>query len=80
MVLVVIVFVVLSLARAHAEAPAAICARVGHDDTTRPIPEIVVPAVNALFGTRMSISQAVDTTVCRCANGHVLGSRGGYRT
>jgi hypothetical protein len=65
-------FAGLSLARAHAEEPAAVCARLGDDDTARRIPASIVPAVNALFGTKMSPAQAVDTTVFRCAGGRVL--------
>jgi hypothetical protein len=72
MVLAAVAFVLLSPTRAHAEAPAAACARLSDDDTALPIPAFLVPAVNALFGTRMSMSQAVDATVFRCANGRVL--------
>jgi hypothetical protein len=72
LVLAVIAGAALSLARAHAETPAAVCARPGDDDTARPIPASLVPAVNALFGTRMSSGQAVATTVFRCAQGRVL--------
>ena len=63
---------VASIAAAHAEPPAAMCARIGTDDTLRPIPEGLVPAVNAAFGTAMPARVAVDTTVFRCAGGHVL--------
>lgn len=59
-------------APARAEPPKAACARVGTDDTLRPIPESLVPAVNAVFATRMPTGVAVDTTVFRCANGQVL--------
>src|SRR5689334_13936968 len=57
---------------AHAETPAAFCQRVGTDDTTRPIPEAMVPAVNAAFGTSMPARMAMDTTSYRCAAGRVL--------
>jgi hypothetical protein len=70
--LAMIAFAVLSLHRVHAETPAAVCARLGNDDTLRPIPAILVPAINIVFGTKMSIIQAVDTTVFRCVNGRVL--------
>ncbi|HLY89000.1 MAG TPA: hypothetical protein VKQ27_08445 [Acetobacteraceae bacterium] len=57
---------------AHAETPAAFCQRVGTDDTTRPIPEVLVPEVNTAFGTSMPARMVMDTTVYRCAAGHVL--------
>jgi hypothetical protein len=57
---------------AHAETPAAFCKRVGTDDTTQPIPEALVPTVNATFGMKMSARVAVDTTVFRCDHGHVM--------
>jgi hypothetical protein len=61
--------VAMSATPALAETPAAFCRRVGTDDTTRPIPEALVPAVNAAFGMRMPARVAVDTTVFRCAGG-----------
>jgi hypothetical protein len=61
-----------SITVAHAEQPAAVCARIGTDDALRPIPESLVPAVNATFGTVMPTRVAVDTTMFRCADGHVL--------
>jgi hypothetical protein len=61
-----------SIASAHAETPAAACARVVSDDTLQPIPESLVAAVNAAFGTTMPIDVALKTTVFRCADGHVL--------
>ncbi len=67
-----IAVVLLTAAHAHAEPPAAFCQRVGTDDTTRPIPEALVPAVNAAFGTTMPARVAIDTTVYRCATGRVL--------
>lgn len=54
-----------------AETPAALCRRVGTDDTARPIPEALVPAVNATFSMRMLADEAVATTVFRCASGRV---------
>jgi hypothetical protein len=61
-----------SIVSARAEQPAAMCARIGTDDTLRPIPESLVPAVNAALGTAMPARVAIDTTVFRCADGHVL--------
>jgi len=71
-VLVLAAVAVASMAPAHAEQPAAVCARIGSDDTLRPIPESLVPAVNAAFGTAMPARVAIGTTVFRCADGHVL--------
>jgi hypothetical protein len=62
----------LPVAPAHAETAAQFCARAGTDDTLRPIPAELVPAVNALFRTTMPAQTAIDTTVFRCANGQVL--------
>ena len=62
----------LPIAKAHAAQPAAACARIGNDNTLRPIPESLVPAVNAAFGTSMPTDAAIRTTVFRCANSHVL--------
>jgi hypothetical protein len=56
----------------RAETPGAFCKRVVHDDSTRPIPEDLVPAVNAAFGMRLPTRVAVDTTVFRCAGGRVM--------
>lgn len=61
-----------SVAQSRAESPAAACARSGNDDTRKPIPAALVPAVNAVFGTSMPAETAVASTVFRCANGHVL--------
>jgi len=55
-----------------AQTPAQVCARAGTDDTLRPIPPTLVPAVNALFHTAMRPQVAVRMTVFRCAGGHVL--------
>lgn len=57
---------------ALAETPAAMCKRVGTDDTTRPIPQSLVPAVNAAFGVWMPDQVAMDSSVFRCAEGHVM--------
>jgi hypothetical protein len=57
---------------APAETPAQFCTGVTTDDTLRPVPESLVPAVNTVFGTRMPARMATDTTVFRCASGHVL--------
>ena len=56
----------------HAETPAEMCAQAGTDDTLRPIPASLVPAVNALFHTEMPPDVAVRTTVFRCDGGRVL--------
>lgn len=59
-------------AAAHAESPAAFCARVGTDDTLRPIPAALAPAVNAAFHTGMPADVAARMTVFRCADRRVL--------
>jgi hypothetical protein len=64
-------------AAARAETPAAACARLGTDDTARPIPESLVPAVDAAFGTSMPAGAVVSTTVFRCAGGRVLACMAG---
>jgi hypothetical protein len=56
----------------QAAAPAAVCARTGTDDTLRPIPDSLVPAVNTAFGTTMPARTTMDTTVFRCSAGRVL--------
>jgi hypothetical protein len=61
-----------SVAAARAETPANFCARVGTDDTLRPIPESLVPAVNSVFGTDLPVRTAMDTTVFRCVDRHLL--------
>jgi hypothetical protein len=61
-----------SIAPAHAEAPPQVCARVGTDDTLRPITTDLVPTINALFHTTTPPQMAVDTTVFRCAGGRVM--------
>jgi hypothetical protein len=68
----IIAIALLTAMHAHAETPAAFCQRVGTDDTTRPIPEALVPPVNTAFGTSMPARMVMDTTVYRCAAGHVL--------
>jgi hypothetical protein len=60
------------IAPARTETPVQTCAGVGVDDTLRPIPASLVPAVNALFHSRMPTQMALDSTVFRCAEGHVL--------
>lgn len=59
-------------AAAHAETPAAFCAGVGTDDTVRPIPAALVPAVNAAFRTAIPSDVATRTMVFRCADHQVL--------
>src|SRR5215469_4001615 len=66
-----IVLMAAGAAYARAETPAAFCQRIGTDDAARPIPEALVPAVNALFDLRMPADEAVATTVFRCAGGRV---------
>jgi hypothetical protein len=61
-----------SMVRAHAETPAATCARLGTDDLQRPIPATLVPAINAVFGTNMPVGVAVAATVFRCLDGRML--------
>jgi hypothetical protein len=56
----------------RAETPAQTCSRLDTDDALHPIPASLVPEVNALFHARMPAAVAVDTTVFRCAEGHVL--------
>ncbi len=56
----------------HAETPAAFCARVDTDDTLRPIPAALVPAVNAAFHSAMPADVATRMTVFRCADRRVL--------
>jgi hypothetical protein len=56
----------------RAETPAGFCAKAGTDDTLRPIPAALVPAVNALFHTAMPPDVAMRMTVFRCDAGHVL--------
>lgn len=68
----VIAIALLIAVHAHAETPAAFCQRVGTDDTRRPVPEALVLAVNAAFGTSMPARTVMDTTSYRCAGGHVL--------
>jgi hypothetical protein len=61
-----------SISPAHAETPKQTCSRLGTDDTARPIPASLVPAVNTLFHARMPVRTAVDTTVFRCVGRRVL--------
>ena len=75
LLLTFVVLLVISTWRApsaHAETPSAICARVGTDDTPRPIPASLVPAINKMLGTEMPDKMAMDTTVFRCAKRHML--------
>src|SRR5215472_19085800 len=62
---------------AYAESPTALCARVGTDDTTRPIPADLVSAANSAFKTALPPQVAMDSTVFRCAEGHVLACTAG---
>jgi len=56
----------------RAATPAEMCARAGTDDTLRPIPESLVPGVNAVFHSAMPADVAMRLTVFRCDGGHVL--------
>jgi hypothetical protein len=71
-ILATVVLAFLSIAQALAETPSGACARLGAEETPRPIPASLVPAVNAVFGTSMPLPVAIATTVFRCAEGHVL--------
>jgi hypothetical protein len=57
---------------ARAETPAAACGRLGTDDTPRPVPESLAPAVNRAFGTSMPADMVARTSTFRCAGGRVL--------
>lgn len=57
---------------AQAETPSRLCARVGTDDTARPVPASLANEVNRLFDTRMPASIVEKATVFRCFDGHVL--------
>jgi hypothetical protein len=69
-----VIFAALTVCSAepHAETPAAFCARVGTDDTLRPIPAALVPAVNAAFHTATPVDVATRMTLFRCAHRRVL--------
>lgn len=56
---------------AQAETPSR-SARVGTDDTARPVPASLANEVNRLFDTRMPASIVEKATVFRCFDGHVL--------
>jgi hypothetical protein len=71
-VLVIVAVTVGLMAPVHAETPTSACTRAGAEDTLRPIPADLVPAVNAVFGTSMPVGAAVATTVFRCVDGNVL--------
>jgi hypothetical protein len=60
-----------SIVPAHAETPAAFCARVITDDTLRPIPQSLVAAADTALGITMPPDVAVKATVFRCASGRV---------
>jgi hypothetical protein len=59
-------------ASVYAESPAQICGRLVTDDTLRTIPASLGPAVNTLFGMRMSPTEAAHNTSYRCYRGKVL--------
>ena len=70
--LAVLALSAIPVAPTHAETPSEMCARVRTDDTVRPIPESLAPAVNAAFGTNMPAGIATATTLFRCADAKVL--------
>jgi hypothetical protein len=55
---------------AAANAPRQYCAHVGDDDTSRPVPLSLAPAIKRLLN--ISGKYALDTTQYRCASGKVL--------
>ena len=60
-----------SLSTARAETPAAVCSRLGTDDTLRPVPKTLAPAVNAAFATAMPPEIIATISVYRCLAGQV---------
>jgi hypothetical protein len=70
--LIAAVPVAISAFPAHAESPAEYCRSAGTDDAARPIPQSLVPAVNAAFGTHLPDRVVIDTTVLRCVDQHVM--------
>lgn len=56
----------------RAETPSRVCRCLHTDDTLRPIPASLVPAVNALFHTSMPPDVATRMTVFRCDRGRVM--------
>ena len=56
---------------ASAETPAALCTRVGTDDTLRPVPRQMSDEVNALFHAKMPPATVSRSTVFRCVDRHV---------
>jgi hypothetical protein len=66
-----ILLTIVSCPAARAEAPAQLCARIGTDDTLRPVPTALAPQVNALFQMNLPPRQVATSTVFRCAAGQV---------
>ena len=54
-----------------ADPPARMCARLGTDDTLRPVPASLAPAVNATFHMKMPPAMVARGTVYRCVDGKV---------
>ncbi len=52
------------------EAPRQFCARIGNDDTIRPVTPALADDVRRAFG--ISGKYALDTTFYRCASGRVM--------
>jgi hypothetical protein len=60
----------LGIAAVKHESPRAFCARVRNDDTLRPPPPGLLPAIHRLF--HISGGYALHSTYFRCASGNVL--------
>ncbi len=57
---------------AHAESARQRCARVGNEDSLRPLPGDLVPQAVRLFGLQhMPVAQVLRGTVIRCMDGAV---------
>jgi hypothetical protein len=67
-----LVTLLLAASAAHAQTPARLCARIGTDDTLRPIPPDAADAVNHAFGLNMPAPMITATTVYRCLDGKAL--------
>jgi hypothetical protein len=68
----VLAFSGLLATRSWSETPAAVCARLGTDDSQRPVPATLTAEVNRLFAAQMPPTVVEKTTVFRCFGGHVL--------
>lgn len=72
LVLLVLAIATCLVGSAFAETPAQLCRRLRTDDTTRPIPASLVPAINRLFAMQLPTDVAIATTVYRCLDSNVL--------